>query len=112
MFKAGKKRDGYFDNDNFVKQVELSMDIFEEKTHRFKRALFLFDNAILHQKHTPDAPSAQKMWKSPKLTWTAHPGRPKMQDTGFPDGSIQSFYYPDHPTMPGWFKGMQAVLEE
>jgi len=36
-----------------------------------------------------------------------------MQDTVLADGSIQSFYYPeDHPTMPGWFKGMQAILEE
>jgi hypothetical protein len=45
VFKAGKNRDGYFDNDDLVKQVELSMDIFEEKTDGFKRALFLFDNA-------------------------------------------------------------------
>jgi len=36
-----------------------------------------------------------------------------MHDTVLPDGSIQSFYYPEsHPPMPGWFKGMQAVLEE
>jgi len=69
VFNAGKNGDGYFDNDNLVKQVELSMDIFEEKTHGFKRALFLFDNATLHQKHMPDAPSAQKMQKSPPW-WT------------------------------------------
>ena len=51
--------------------------------------------------------------KSPKLGWTARPGGLKMWDTVLPDGSIQSFYYlEDHPTMPGWFKGMQAVLEE
>ena len=62
---------------------------------------------------TPDAPSARKMRKSPKLDWTSRPGGPKMRDTVLADGSIQSFYYPeDHPTMPGWFKGMQAVLEE
>lgn len=113
MFKAGKNRDGYFDNDDLVEQVELSMDIFEEKTHGFKKALFLFDNATSHQKRAPDAPSAQKMQKSPKLGWTSRPGGPKMRDTVLADGSIQSFYYPeDHPTMPGWFKGMQAVLEE
>ena len=113
VFKACKNHDGYFDNDDLVKQVELSMDIFEEKTHGFKRALFLFDNATSHQKRAPDAPSARKMWKSPKLSWTACPGGPKMRDTVLPDGSIQSFYHPeDHPTMPGWFKGMQAVLDE
>jgi hypothetical protein len=53
------------------------------------------------------------MWKNLKLGWTACPSGPKMGDTVLPDGSIQSFYYlEDHPTMPGWFKGMQAVLEE
>jgi hypothetical protein len=30
--------------------VELRMDIFKDKTHGFKRALFLFDNAPSHQK--------------------------------------------------------------
>jgi hypothetical protein len=89
------------------------MDIFEDKTHGFKRALFLFNNATLHQKQAPDAPSACKIIKGPKLGWTPHPGGPKMQDSALPDGSIQSFYFPkDHPTMPKWFKGMQVVLEE
>jgi hypothetical protein len=64
------------------------MDIFEEKTHGFKRALFLFDNATSHQKHTPDAPSAHKMMKKPKLGWTPHPGSPKMRDSVLLDGSI------------------------
>ena len=113
VFKAGKNRDGYFNNDDLVRQVELSMDIFEEKTHGFKKALFLFDNATTHQKWAPDAPSARKMLKGPKLGWTPRPGGPKMRDTVLPDGSIQSFYFPDdHPSMPGWFKGMKFVLEE
>jgi hypothetical protein len=112
-FKAGKNRDGYFDNDDLVQQVELSMDIFEDKTHGFKRALFLFDNATSHQKRAPDAPSARKMVKNPKSGWTPRPGGPKMRDSVLPDGSIQSFYFTDdHPTMPGWFKGMKVVLEE
>ena len=32
-----------------------------------------------------------------------------------PDGDkiMQSLYYPmDHPTMPGWFKGMEQILQE
>lgn len=70
VFKAGKNWDGYFDNNNLIGQVELSMDIFEEKTHGFKCTLFLFSNATTHQKHTPDALSAQKMVKNPKLSWT------------------------------------------
>jgi len=105
-FKASKNRDGYFDNDNLIQQVELSMDIFEDKTHGFKRALFLFDNTTLHQKRAPDALSAHKMVKNPKLGWTPHLGGPKIQDSMLPDGSIQSFYFADdHPTMPGWLKG-------
>jgi len=85
-----------------MKQVELSMDIFKEKTHGFKKALFLFDNATTHQKRAPNAPSARKMLKGPKLGWTPRPGGLKMLDTILPDGSIQSFYFPDdHPSMPG-----------
>jgi hypothetical protein len=104
VFKAGKNWDGYFDNNNLVKHVELSMDIFKEKTHRFKKALFLFDNVITHP---------YKMLKSPKLGWTPCLGGPKMWDTVLPDGSIQSFYFPDdHLSMLGWFKGMKVVLEE
>ena len=61
-----------------MSQVELSMDIFKDKTHGFKRALFLFDNATSHQKQVPDAPSACKMVKGPKLGWTPCLGGPKM----------------------------------
>jgi hypothetical protein len=52
-------------------QVELSMDIFEERIHGFKHALFIFDNMTTHQKHASDAPSACKMVKNPKLSWTS-----------------------------------------
>ena len=70
QLKAGAKCDGYFDNDDLVAQVEISMDIIEEKTHGFKRALFLFDNATSHQKRAPDAPTAQKIVLNPKFGWT------------------------------------------
>jgi len=90
-FKAGKNRDGYFDNNNLIQQVELSMDIFKNKTHSFKRALFLFDNATSHQKRAPDAPSVRKMVKNPKLGWTSCLGGPKMRDSVLLNGSIQSF---------------------
>ncbi|KAG2124867.1 hypothetical protein DEU56DRAFT_703926, partial [Suillus clintonianus] len=113
LFKAGKNRDGYFNNDNLVKQVDNAIDIFEEKTHGFKRALFLFDNATSHQKRAPDAPSARKMVKNPKRAWTHQPNGPKMRDTTLHDGTQQKFYFADdHPTMPGWFKGMQVILDE
>ncbi|KAF8218920.1 hypothetical protein L208DRAFT_1345617, partial [Tricholoma matsutake] len=77
--------DGYFDNDDLIQQVELSMDIFEDKTQGFKRALFLFHNAKSQQKRVPDALSACKMVKNPKLGWTPHLGGPQMQDSMLPD---------------------------
>ena len=113
QLKAGAKRDGYFDNDDLVAQVEISMDIIEEKTHGFKRALFLFDNTTSHQKRAPDAPTARKMVLNPKFGWTTQKDGPKVWDTVLPDGTVQSFYFEnDHPTMPGWFKGMKVILDE
>src|ERR1700730_10211859 len=36
-----------------------------------------------------------------------------MRDGTLLDGTRQSFYFPDdHLTMPGWFKGMQVILQE
>ncbi|KAJ1299988.1 hypothetical protein OPQ81_003836 [Rhizoctonia solani] len=38
---------------------------------------------------------------------------PRMEPGKLPDGRAQSFYFPnDHPTHPGWFKGMAEVLRE
>jgi hypothetical protein len=45
FFKAGKNRDGYFDADDLLQQVENAIDIFESKTNGFATGLFLFDNA-------------------------------------------------------------------
>jgi hypothetical protein len=102
LFKAGKNCDGYFNNDDLVRQVEHAIQIFEDKTNGFKRGLFLFDNATTHQKHAPDAPSARKMTKGSKLGWTHRPNGPRMCNGTLPDGTKQSFYFPnDHPTMPG-----------
>jgi len=36
-----------------------------------------------------------------------------MQHGMLPDGSLQPLYFPDdHPTMPGWFKGMKRIIKE
>jgi hypothetical protein len=114
LFKAEKNHDGYFnDNNNLVHQVEHVIDIFEQKTNGFKHGLFLFDNATTHQKCAPDTPSARKMMKGLKLGWTHWPNGPCMCDGTLLDGTMQFFYFPDnHSTMPGWFKGMQAILQE
>jgi len=53
------------------------------------------------------------MVKVPRATWTHHKDGPKMWPGQLVDGSPQEFYYlENHPTMPGWFKGMQGILEE
>ncbi|THU79940.1 hypothetical protein K435DRAFT_810298 [Dendrothele bispora CBS 962.96] len=112
FFEAGKGRDGYFDANDLLQETEKAIDIFENKTHGMMTGLFVFNNAPSHMKRAPDALSARKMPKGPKLGWTQHPNGPKMRD-GFFNGASQPFYYPDnHPTMPGWFKGMEQIIRE
>jgi len=92
-------------------QVDKAIDIFEGRTNRFATGLFLFDNALSHQKHTDDALSSQKMPKGPNNGWT-HKGGARMRNGTF-CGQTQEFYFPeDHPTMPGWFKGMEVIIKE
>jgi hypothetical protein len=53
------------------------------------------------------------MCVDPKDGWTHHPNGPHMRHGTLPTGEIQSFYFPpDHPTMPGWFKGMEVIIHE
>ena len=50
---------------------------------------------------------------APKKDWTHHNGGPRMRNGILPTGESQSFYFPDsHPSMPGWFKGMEQILRE
>lgn len=36
-----------------------------------------------------------------------------MQNAIFVDGQSQELYWDlDHPTMPGWFKGMEQIIRE
>jgi hypothetical protein len=114
FFKAGKNRDGYFDADDLLKQVENAIDIFEAKTNGFATGLFLFDNAPSHQRRAPDALSARKMPKNPHATWRHHKDGPKMRMTNFGVDKIpQEFHFAeDHLSMPGWFKGMEGIIRE
>jgi hypothetical protein len=54
------------------------------------------------------------MPKNPHPTWTHHKEGPKMRTTRFgEDQRIQQLYFDhDHPTMPGWFKGMEIIIRE
>jgi hypothetical protein len=63
LFKAGKNRDGFFDADNLLRQVDKAIDIFEGLTNGWAQGLFVFDNAPSHQKRAPDAISARHMVK-------------------------------------------------
>ena len=92
----------------------MAIDIFEGKTNGFATGLFLFDNAPNHQKRAPDALSARKMPKNPHPTWTHHKEGPKKRTMqSGEDQRIQDLYFDDdHPTMPGWFKGMEVIIRE
>jgi hypothetical protein len=63
IFKAGKNRDGFFDADDLLRQVDKAIDIFKGLTKGWAQGLFLFDNAPSHQKRALDALSARNMVK-------------------------------------------------
>ena len=69
---------------------------------------------LSHQKRAPDALSVWKTPKNPHATWRHHKDGPKMRMTTFGmDQTCQDFCFPDdHPTMLGWFKGMDIIICE
>jgi DNA-directed RNA polymerase subunit N (RpoN/RPB10) len=140
IFKAGINREGYFTNEDILKQSTTAMDILAEyyphEDHRF-----VFDNASTHLMRSGTALSARRMPKGTKAVgefWgadlpvldsdgkqvyqrdntgklTRKPLKNKvpMDDAQFKDGSPQKLYYPDdHSTHPGCFKGMAVLLAE
>ena len=54
------------------------------------------------------------MPKGPHPTWRHHKDGPKMRSTNFGVNDMpQDLYFADdHPTMPGWFKGMEIIIRE
>jgi hypothetical protein len=50
IFKAGKNHDGYFGAKDFLVQVDSAINIFEGLSKGNFKVLFLFDNALSHQK--------------------------------------------------------------
>ncbi|KAJ3521969.1 hypothetical protein NMY22_g12088 [Coprinellus aureogranulatus] len=112
IFRAGKNRDGWFSSEDLLEQVDRAIDAFEGKTNGRAQALFMFDNAPSHQKRAADALSARYMPKGPSETWTPK-GGVRMRDAVLPNGDLQPLYFPeDHPTHPGWFKGMEQIIRE
>lgn len=54
--------------------------------------------------HTPSAPQEG---------WTHNNSGVRMRHGTLPNGQPQSFYFADdHPSMPGWFKGMKEIIRE
>jgi len=42
-----------------------------------------------------------------------HANGPRMCSGALPNGEVQYFYFTeDHPSMPGWFKGMEWIIRE
>ena len=50
---------------------------------------------------------------APKKDWVHHPGGPCMRHGMLPTGARQPLYFADnHPSMPRWFKGIEAIICE
>ena len=127
LFRAGKGRDGYFDNGS---QTARAMDILKEH-YLHEDHVLIFDNATTHLKRAEGSLSASKMLKGPseKFFVDVHivdnAGKPMYGPDGkilkrkvpmasgkFKDGTEQLFYYPEGHEHAGKFKGMAKILEE
>ena len=63
--------------------------------------------SYLSTPYFPPSPPAPREW------WTHQPGGPHMRPSRLPTSKYQFFYFSDdHPTMPGWFKGMEQIIRE
>ncbi|QRV89164.1 DDE superfamily endonuclease [Ceratobasidium sp. AG-Ba] len=119
IMSPGKSRDGYFTGEKVVEQLKTAISIakgrYPDYTH-----VFLYDNAPAHVKRPVGSISARKMPKMPakNFTFPSTDGQGRkiqvrMEDGRLPDGTHQPFYFPnDHPSSPGYFKGMAQILRE
>jgi len=132
LFRAGKNREGYFDNQNIRDQAAKAMEILQ-KHYPDEDHVFIFDNATTHLKRPEGALSALKMMKGPSANFTVevndldNNGKLQYAPNGktlkkkisirngrLPNGEEQAFYYSNDPTHPhaGQLKGMAVILEE
>ena len=81
------QKDGYFNSDMFLAQVDTAIDIFSRKFPD-KIGIFMFDNAPSHRKFPKDGLNA--------TTMNVKPGgkQPVMRDTVW-DGKVQKMSLPD-----------------
>ena len=92
-------KDGYFNNEELMKQVEKAVDIFELK-YPHARGLFLFDNAPSHRK------IADNQLNVDKMNVSSGGKQPVMRDTVW-NGNVQRMVLDD-----GRPKGMKIILKE
>ena len=140
LFRPGANREGYFTNEDVLRQVENAMDILQ-KYYPNDDHIFVFDNATIHTKRPPGSLSARHMPKNipkpkPKepekgANWlvevdaTDEQGRPvygpdrkklkkrvRMTDGVLPNGQPQFLYFPEGHPQAGIFKGMAMILME
>jgi len=132
LFRAGKAREGYFDNNNILDQVSVAMDIVQE-SYTDEEHIFVFDNAKTHTKRAEGSLSALKMPKGPSANFMVEVNdltadgkkqytpdgsllkkKVPMSNGRFADGHEQEFYYPDDPNHPHarQFKGVAVILQE
>jgi transposase len=136
LFRAGVRREGYFENKNIVEHAQLAMDILRRHYPNEDHVL-IFDNASTHTKRADNALSARHMSKKP-----THPrfqmwgvdvnaigadGKPVhgtdgkvlkqrvcMSEARLADGSSQPLYFDpqDGTGRTCVFKGMDRILAE
>ncbi|KAJ3924648.1 MAG: hypothetical protein NXY57DRAFT_907893 [Lentinula lateritia] len=133
IFRPGKNRDGYFDNNDILAQTQKAMGILS-RDYSDEDHVFIFDNATTHLKRAEDALSAHKMPKfTPKegMNWGVkvtmkasdgsivydEKGKPRkmkirMCNGKFLDGRTQEFYFPKGHPRAGIFKSMAQILRE
>jgi len=119
LFRPGKKRDGWFTNEDILEQIKDAIALVKE-LYPHDDHIFVYDNATTHLKRPVDAPSARNMPKNPNETWgveinelDANGKKKKIRMAGgMFDGKPQSFYFPEGHSKAGWFKGMATILEE
>ncbi|KAJ7234033.1 hypothetical protein B0H12DRAFT_1239178 [Mycena haematopus] len=84
LFKAGKGREGYFTNEDIIKQTNHAMEILS-RDYSDEKHVFVFDNTTTHTKRAGDALSARKMPKfTPKNGKNFLVGVNKIGDDGRP----------------------------
>jgi hypothetical protein len=132
LFRAGKAREGYFDNENIRQHAAQAMALLQ-KYYPDEDHILIFDNATTHLKRPEGSLSALKMTKGPSANFKVEvndlglDGKPiytpdgkyvkkkvRMGNGKFADGTEQAFYWDnssDHPHA-GQFKGMAIILEE